>query len=195
MAIDAPPRPPAQDDPDALIPEARERQLRRRRLAAATIAVATAIGLGIYALVSGGSHPAPGSSTAGRLATCPLRGLALSVRTQGTAMQSVTFLNVRNPEHLTCSISAPVIFEVTQNGQRARVAGNPLHARLHATLRGAKSVYSVVPNDVWWGNWCGSRKGLRMTARIGSRTVASRFNYLPYCNAPSRQSKLSPPTS
>lgn len=50
----APPKPPAQDELEALIKEARERQLRRRLLAAAGVAVAAALGLGIYAILVGG---------------------------------------------------------------------------------------------------------------------------------------------
>src|SRR4051812_44353023 len=54
MIVSSPPRPPAQDDPEALIPEARERQRRRRLLALATVAVAVALGLGIYGAATGG---------------------------------------------------------------------------------------------------------------------------------------------
>jgi hypothetical protein len=54
MAIAAPPRPPAQDDPEALIPEARERQRRRQLLALAAVATAVALGLGVYGAATGG---------------------------------------------------------------------------------------------------------------------------------------------
>ena len=47
----APPRPPA--DPEALIPEARERQRRRQMVLAAAIAVAAGLGIAVYALVGG----------------------------------------------------------------------------------------------------------------------------------------------
>jgi hypothetical protein len=50
----APPKPPAYDELEALIKEARERQLRRRLLGAAGVAIAAAIGLGAYALATGG---------------------------------------------------------------------------------------------------------------------------------------------
>jgi Protein of unknown function (DUF4232) len=49
----APPRPPSLDDLEALIKEARARQLRRRLLGAAVIAVAAAVGVGIYAVAAG----------------------------------------------------------------------------------------------------------------------------------------------
>jgi hypothetical protein len=52
----APPKPPSYDDLEALIREARERQLRRRLLGAAGIAIAVAIGLSAYALVAGGNQ-------------------------------------------------------------------------------------------------------------------------------------------
>ena len=51
----APPRRPSHDELDLLIKEARERQLRRRLLGAAGVAIAAAIGLGAYAFVTGGN--------------------------------------------------------------------------------------------------------------------------------------------
>lgn len=54
-----PPRHPA-DELEALIREARERQLRRRLLGAAAVAIGAAIGLGVYGLLLGsGSRHAP----------------------------------------------------------------------------------------------------------------------------------------
>jgi len=49
--LSAPPRPPA--DPEALIPEARERQRRRQLIIAAAIAVTAGLGLAVYALFGG----------------------------------------------------------------------------------------------------------------------------------------------
>jgi hypothetical protein len=54
----APPRPPAHDELEALIKEARERQRRRRLLGAASVAIMAAIGLGIHALTVDGSGAA-----------------------------------------------------------------------------------------------------------------------------------------
>jgi Protein of unknown function (DUF4232) len=51
----APPRPPSRDELEALIKEARARQLRRRLLGAAGLAIAAALGLCIYAFLIGGT--------------------------------------------------------------------------------------------------------------------------------------------
>jgi hypothetical protein len=52
----APPRPPSHDELEALIKEARARQLRRRLFAAALVAIAAALSLSLYALATGGTH-------------------------------------------------------------------------------------------------------------------------------------------
>ena len=61
----APPRPPSHDELEALIKEARARQMQRRLIGAAGVAIAAALGLGIYAAVTGGHR---------RPATAPSRG-------------------------------------------------------------------------------------------------------------------------
>jgi hypothetical protein len=58
----APPRPPSHDELEALIEEARARQVRRRLLAAAGVAAAAAIGLGVHAFLTDG---AAGRTTGG----------------------------------------------------------------------------------------------------------------------------------
>jgi hypothetical protein len=190
MAIDSPPRPLSQDGLDALIREARQRQRRRRLLGVATVAVAAAASLAISALLSDGSPRTTSGASDSDLTTCPLNALAPSLQTQGTATQAVIFLILKDPRGLRCSISTPAVFEITENGHRAPISGNPLRVRLHATLRGRTGSYAWPRQGVWWGNWCGSGKGLRVTVRMQSRSIATRFNVPPYCNWPGHASKL-----
>ena len=53
----APPKPPSHDELDALIKEARERQLRRRLVGAAAVAIAAGVSLAVWAALPGGSKP------------------------------------------------------------------------------------------------------------------------------------------
>jgi hypothetical protein len=106
-------------------------------------------------------------------------------------VQSVTFLMLRNRRATPCLFSAEVRFEVERDGHRATVTGNPLRVRLHAFLRANGTAYAQP--DVWWANWCGPRGGLEMTARLGTRTISSRFRSLPVCLRRDRPSTLSVP--
>jgi Domain of unknown function (DUF4232) len=58
----APPRPPSRDDLEALIKEARARHLRRRLLGATGVAIAGALGIGIYAIATSGAQRAATAS-------------------------------------------------------------------------------------------------------------------------------------
>jgi hypothetical protein len=190
MAIDSPPRPPSQDELGAFIREARVRQLRRRLLGTAVIAIIAAASLGIHAIFSGAARaPRAGASDSGLAAPCPLSALPLSLQPQGTATQAVFFLTIRNPQHLTCSINVPAVLEITENGQRAPISDNPLRAKLHATLRGERSTIWP-PSGAWWANWCGSHQGFSLTARVGSHSVSTRIGILPQCFGTGNHSKL-----
>ena len=73
----APPKPPAHEDLELLIKEARARQLRRRLLGAAGVAIAAALGLSIYAFVAGGAQrnaTAPGGRPQPTAAPCSVAG-------------------------------------------------------------------------------------------------------------------------
>ena len=59
---DRSPKPAPQDGLEALIEEARARQLRRRLFGAASVAIVAAIGLAGYALTIGGSTDLPGGA-------------------------------------------------------------------------------------------------------------------------------------
>jgi hypothetical protein len=67
----APPRPPSHDDLEALIKEARERQLRRRLLGAAGVAIAAAVGLSLYVLFLGAASKTATAGQGRPLAAAP----------------------------------------------------------------------------------------------------------------------------
>ena len=62
----APPKPPAPDELEALIKEARARRLRRRLLGAAGVAIASALGLSVYALTTGGGSQQSNATSSNR---------------------------------------------------------------------------------------------------------------------------------
>lgn len=71
------PKPPPHDELEALIKEARARQLRRRLLAVAVVAISAGIGLSLHALVGGDSNPsATGGSAGGGVPACRAPQLA-----------------------------------------------------------------------------------------------------------------------
>jgi hypothetical protein len=73
----APPKPPARNELELLIKEARARRRRRHLLAAAGVAFATALGLGIYALATGsGEKSATSGSVRGGAPPCRAQDLA-----------------------------------------------------------------------------------------------------------------------
>jgi uncharacterized protein DUF4232 len=81
----APPKPPAHDELELLIKEARKRQLRRRLLGAAGIAIAAALGLAVYAALAGNTEDAgttPGGVAQAVAAPCSAAA-GWSVRVDG----------------------------------------------------------------------------------------------------------------
>jgi hypothetical protein len=162
MVIDSPPRPPSRDEPDALIPEARDRQRRRRLLGAAGIAIAAAVGVGLFALLGGSKPGNPPSPTAsgGRVAVtiCRSSQLAASVILSGAlglggASGSAT---ISNGSGTTCSLpaSAPAIqisYRGTPRPLHETVLQPPNHRSVRLLRPGQKA-------EIWlvWQNWCAS---------------------------------------
>ena len=156
----APPRPPSHDENEALIREARARQLRRRLLGAAGVAISAAIGLGVYALAGGG---APGGlvgepASAGRATGPPCRAsqLSTSIGLQGATGSLLGGASIENTSGSACSLPGgrPTV-AITASGETLRVREQvPPHAfpgsRAHVLTPGAKAL-------VWmqWLNWCG----------------------------------------
>ncbi len=101
----APPSPPSHDELEALIKEARERQLRRRLLGAAAVAIAAAVGLGLYALTTGAR---PGGTTSGSpgIGVPVCRSGQLSTSAEFTASGGSTLLPVAmsNTSSLACAL-------------------------------------------------------------------------------------------
>lgn len=80
----APPRPPSYDELEALIKEARARQVRRRLLAAAGVAIAAAMGLGVHAFLTGGAADRTAGSSPNAGVGAPLcRSSQLSASADG----------------------------------------------------------------------------------------------------------------
>jgi Domain of unknown function (DUF4232) len=97
----APPKRPSQDELELLIKEARERQLRRRLLGAAAIAIAAAIGLSAYAFAIGGkldnAAQPPAQRARASAPLCRASQLFASASFQGatqTMLGGVTFQNI-----------------------------------------------------------------------------------------------------
>lgn len=102
----APPKPPPHDQLELLIKEARARQLRRRLLAAAGVAIITAFGLSAYALATGGGGHAEQTVgfASGGLPLCRSTQLSTSAgfgAAAGTVFDPVT---VANTSSYACSL-------------------------------------------------------------------------------------------
>src|ERR1700749_1381024 len=100
-----PPKAPANDELEALIREARERHLRRRLLGAPAIAIAAALGLGVYALTFKGAGGATIGGSPGT-ATQVCRSSQLSASAAVTAAAGTTFLPIglKNPGSRACAL-------------------------------------------------------------------------------------------
>jgi hypothetical protein len=94
----APPKPPSHDELEALIKEARARQLRRRLLGAAGVAIVAGLGLSVYAVVANGNANTVSPTDAGRASAplCRSDQLSASAGFQGatqTMLGGVTLVN------------------------------------------------------------------------------------------------------
>ena len=167
----APPRPPSHDELEALIKEARERQLRRRLLGAAGVAIVAALGLCLYAISLGGSSGATaGRSPRTSFALCRSSGLSASSSWNGAAGSLINFFTIVNRGGGACSLppGRPVV-RLTSHGTSLAI-----HER--AALRDAfpgKPLHVLAPGQraaiyLQWSNWCG-RPHAGLTATIALR--------------------------
>jgi Domain of unknown function (DUF4232) len=161
MAIASPPRPPTQDELDALVREARARQRRRRLIGAAAVAVAAAIALISYALASRtASHPGVVTPSVGPASTarCRTGQLAISLVHTGAVMgEEGGLLRFTNVSRSLCQVSGwPTVVAVESNGKRIsslHAAGGTMlfgwnglrgHTLPNIRLRNGASAYAIL---------------------------------------------------
>jgi hypothetical protein len=124
MRIEAPPKPPSPDELEALIPEARERQLRRRLLGAAGLAVAAAIGISLYAVTAGQtSRPGGQSRFADRVPLCRASQLSVLAGLAGAAGPVLVPTLITNISSSACALPTG------RPGVRVAFRGKPIRTR------------------------------------------------------------------
>src|SRR6266566_1896739 len=120
----APPKPPPHDDVGALIKEARERQLRRRLLGAAGVAIVAAVGLAVYALTTGGSAQSglTSGSPHGAAPLCRNSQLSVAAIWNGAVGNLLNFFTITNKGASACSLPSgrPTVL-LTRRGSQLKV--------------------------------------------------------------------------
>jgi hypothetical protein len=158
----APPKPPSHDDAEALIKEARARQLRRRLLGAAGVAIAAAVGLGVYAFVNGGG-PAnlvqpPAQRRSATDSRCSPSQLAATLGFQGATQTLVGGADIKNTGSRACSLPAgwPRV-RVTADGRQRAVQQSRPPRTARGTPAGVLAPGHAAVVEMQWANWCGTK--------------------------------------
>ena len=154
----APPKPPSDDELEALIKEARARQLRRRLLGAAAVAIAAAIGLGAYALAIGGGSQAATTSGAptGTPPLCRSSQLSATAGLNGAVGTMLGPVTLTNNGDSACSL--PTGRPSVRILWRGRVLparetdGTKLFRGPPARVLAPHSTAAITMD---WSNWCG----------------------------------------
>jgi Domain of unknown function (DUF4232) len=197
----APPRPPSHDEFEALIKEARERQLRRRLLGAASVAVAAAVGLAVYAFTigDGSQGGVTSSSLPGAAPLCRSSQLSVAAIWNGAVGNLFNFFTITNRGAGACSLPSgrPSVLLVRH--------GSPLEVEERAAADGSfpgKPVATLVPGGravvhLDWFNWCGphlafARTTTNVTVRFpdGLRVTAPHLLGQPPCMGSAHPSVL-----
>lgn len=166
----APPRPPSHDELEALIKEARARQLRRRLLAAVGVAIAAGLGLSIYAVATGrnvtGVPRASAGGATGPLCRAPQ--LSVSAGLQGATQSLAGGAIVTNSGSSSCSLPRlrPSV-RIGLGGQTLAIKERPFPYRISG-----QPVHVLMPGEqatilMQWWNWCGKTGSATMTVRLG----------------------------
>jgi Protein of unknown function (DUF4232) len=198
----APPKPPPLDDLEALIKEARERQLRRRLLGVAVVAIAAAVGLSVYAFVADGKldRIAQKPANAGRASgpICRSSQLSASAFWNGAAGTVINAMTLVNRSGSTCSLplGRPAV-QISWHGallrtrEQAASSGDFPGRRIDRLSPGSKAIVYMQ----WW-NWCGSPNASAITTVIlhfgRQLRVEARHVYgQPPCLSPAAPSRIS----
>lgn len=155
----APPKPPPHDELEALIKEARERQLRRRLLGAAGVAIVAALGLGAYALTIGGRTRSSGTSLT-RAGVPPCRSSQLLTSAMFGASGGTTFnpVQLTNTSGRACALPAGTpALQILFRGKPFPIAQQSWRGSLRAwgtpagrTLAAGKQAFV----ELRWRDWC-----------------------------------------
>lgn len=202
MTVESPPRPPSENELDALIPEARDRQRHRRLVGAAAIAVAAVLGVGAYAVANGARSPA----TIG-----PSLGLGGWPRCRTTQLKTepVIFIGefsgggigFTNTSDSACSLPLGTPrASLVWGGRRLEVS--QIHVA-HPFRMGGEPVVHVLGAgksgqiDFDWRNWCGppkvtTERKMTFRFRFGGGPVVSwrSVSNSPYCARPGAPSTI-----
>jgi hypothetical protein len=191
----APPRPPSPDELEALIKEARARQLRRRLLGAAGVAIAAAFGLSAYAITIGVNPgdlvQSPASAGPVTAPICRASQLSAEADWQGATQSMLGGATVTNRGGV-CSLPAGVpSARITWQGRalplRERKVPNFGPGKPRRILEpGAKATVYIQ----WW-NYCGRPVAAKLPPtldlRFGTRLLVAAkasLNWgVPVCNA------------
>jgi hypothetical protein len=163
MAIALPPRPPSDDELEALIREARNRQRRRQLFLAAGVAIAGALALVAYAVAVAGTPTNSGASRPGAgvaVTACRPSQLAASIVFHGgiTAGGYFGVATIRNTG------AGPCVFLANANPPRVQISwhGKPRPLRQVAFRppdhRPVRLLRPDAKAAIWlvWENWCAS---------------------------------------
>jgi len=120
---------------------------------------------------------------------CASSQLAVSVQTQGE--NTTAWIGVTVQNHGRACVLARAVGRVSllveQDGRPVNVGGNPV--TLFASGRFQHGGTRLLIAD--WGNWCGSRRAIRLAVTLGGSTTRARFSTLPVCLQPRQRSRLS----
>jgi len=149
--------PPRLNDPEALIKEARARQVRRRLLGAACVASVAALGLSVYSVTAGHEHHAANVSQRVQAPVCRAAQLSASFSPGGAAGITLGGLVIANASGRSCSVPAtrPTV-QVTIRGrtlsarQRSWGPDQQFGPRAGPVLRPGTRAYF----EIGWRNWC-----------------------------------------